>query len=194
MPLKLNPTWRNRRCGEDHIAKRLDRFLVVEHLVSSLNHIWKWVAEVGDSNHNPILIELKRGSQKPPNPFKFNASWIADNEFQEIVSSHWTSLPYEPHGQVAILFLENLKKIKQDTLAWAHGKKIRDARELVHIEKWIFEKTRRDEDGFSYPKARDDLVHLEKRRRSLLEEKEVAWRLKSRAIWLNYGDENNKLL
>ena len=39
VPLKLNPTWRNRRCGEEHIAKRMDKFLVTKHLVSLINFV-----------------------------------------------------------------------------------------------------------------------------------------------------------
>lgn len=31
--VKLNPPWQNRRSGEERITKRLDNFLVVEHLV-----------------------------------------------------------------------------------------------------------------------------------------------------------------
>ena len=34
--IKLNPTWRNRRVGEDRIAKRLHRFLIGDSLVCSL--------------------------------------------------------------------------------------------------------------------------------------------------------------
>lgn len=34
-PVKLNPTWRNRRSGEDQIAKRLDRFIVEEDIAFS---------------------------------------------------------------------------------------------------------------------------------------------------------------
>ena len=34
-PIKLNPTWRNGRVGEDRIAKRLDRFLVREDIAFS---------------------------------------------------------------------------------------------------------------------------------------------------------------
>lgn len=33
-PIKLKPTWRNRRSGEDRIAKRLDRFLLSESLAA----------------------------------------------------------------------------------------------------------------------------------------------------------------
>lgn len=74
--LKLNPTWRNHRCEEEHIAKRLERFLVAEHLVTLINLLRQWVARGDDFYHNPILIELKRGTQKPPIPFKFNATWL----------------------------------------------------------------------------------------------------------------------
>lgn len=34
-PIKLNPTWRNKRMGEDRIAKRLGRFLVGENIALS---------------------------------------------------------------------------------------------------------------------------------------------------------------
>ena len=33
--IKLNPTWRNRRVGEDKIAKRLDKFLIGDSLAYS---------------------------------------------------------------------------------------------------------------------------------------------------------------
>ena len=36
---KLLPTWRNRKAGDRYIAKRLDRFLVADHLVESMEKI-----------------------------------------------------------------------------------------------------------------------------------------------------------
>lgn len=35
-PIKLNPTWRNRRVGEDRIDKRFDKFLIGDSLACSL--------------------------------------------------------------------------------------------------------------------------------------------------------------
>ena len=32
--LKLTPTWRNNKCGEQAISKRLDRFLISKNLLS----------------------------------------------------------------------------------------------------------------------------------------------------------------
>lgn len=53
-PPKLNPTWRNRRVGEDRIAKRLDRFLVGEDLTSSTFQLRQWVDGGGELDHNPL--------------------------------------------------------------------------------------------------------------------------------------------
>jgi hypothetical protein len=37
--VKLNPTWRNMRVGEDIISKRIDRFLISEKLLETPLHI-----------------------------------------------------------------------------------------------------------------------------------------------------------
>ena len=34
-PIKIIPTWRNKRSGDQGVSKRLDRFLVLEHLIGS---------------------------------------------------------------------------------------------------------------------------------------------------------------
>ena len=43
--------------------------------------------------------------------------------------------------------------------------------------------------GFQSQVDKDTLVSLEKRRNSLLMDKEESWRLKSRATWLACGDD-----
>ena len=60
-PLKLKPTWRNNRCAEDRIAKRLDRFLVAEQIVDGPFQIRQWVGCGGASDHFPIFLDLKNG-------------------------------------------------------------------------------------------------------------------------------------
>jgi hypothetical protein len=44
--------------------------------------------------------------------------------------------------------------------------------------------------GFATPKSKEVLQNLEKRRRKLLDDREVVWFLKIHAICLEYGDEN----
>jgi hypothetical protein len=47
-PISLRPTWRNKHIGEDFIAKRIDRFLLVESLVESPLIFRQWVGMGGD--------------------------------------------------------------------------------------------------------------------------------------------------
>ena len=58
------------------MEKQLDRFLVVEALVVSLDLIHQWVDSGGDSDHNPIILERRGRGNKLPSHFKFNAKWI----------------------------------------------------------------------------------------------------------------------
>jgi len=45
-PVKLSPTWRNFRTGDEEVAKILDRFLVSEALLN-LSSNFRSVVEVG---------------------------------------------------------------------------------------------------------------------------------------------------
>ena len=63
-PIKLTPTWRNHRTGESHITKRLDRFLIVDTLMESIDRIHQWVGGFGDSDHNLILLPMVEKSHR----------------------------------------------------------------------------------------------------------------------------------
>ena len=62
----------------------------------------------------------------------------------------------------------------------------------MDIENHIKERYEGVGGGFDTLVAKEELVRLEKRRRTLLEEKEEAWILKNRSIWLNCGYEIKK--
>ena len=57
-PMKLTPTWRNNRCGEQAISKRLDIFLILENLLSGSLIVKTWAEVGGLSDHLPILLQL----------------------------------------------------------------------------------------------------------------------------------------
>jgi len=65
---KIKPTWRNNRTGEDSFARRLDRFLIKERLLSMGFRYRQWVGSRGISNHLPIYLEIGGGlnQQKAP--------------------------------------------------------------------------------------------------------------------------------
>ena len=42
--IHLSPTWRNKRIGDNQVAKRLDRFLVIDCLLMECDLVRQWVA------------------------------------------------------------------------------------------------------------------------------------------------------
>jgi hypothetical protein len=94
-PLKLRPTWRNMKIGEDKIEKRIDHFLVSESFVDGPFQFCQWVGNGGESNHFPIFLEVVGGPQKPPNPFKFNSEWLKHEGFIKLVKEKWRPFNHE---------------------------------------------------------------------------------------------------
>jgi len=191
-PVKIQATWRNRRAGENRVAKRLDRFLIGERFLDSLHFVRQWIESGGVSDHNPIMLELKSGGSKPSSPFKFNSAWLKCDDYIALVSSSWAPYRQEEHGHAAIHFMKNLIKIKAVTKEWAKKKRESEDQELRSIEANLGEYLMDVDGGFATVESRDRLLALEKRRQVLLEEKEARWRMKSRATWLKAGDENTK--
>lgn len=129
------PTWRNRRVGVRYIPKHLDRFLVADPLVNSMENIRQWVKNYGDSDHNLVMLEFAIGGVKPLSPFKFNRDWLNLEDFKKLVKELWIPHILGRHRSTAIHFVENLGRIEQATKKWAHAKRVNDDRELSFIER-----------------------------------------------------------
>ena len=71
-------------------------------------------------------------------------------------------------------------------------KRKREDSELQQIEIELFGIYNMDGGGMMNQTKKDELIQLEGRRITLSLEKEETWRLKSRAIWLECGDDNTK--
>ena len=84
-PSVIVPTWSNRRVGIDNISKRLDRLLVSADLLDLDLHIRQWVGCRGDSDHQPIFLQILSNNLKTHCPFKFNSHWLANEEFVSLL-------------------------------------------------------------------------------------------------------------
>ena len=133
-PVKLKPTWRNKRCGNARVAKRIDRFLVAERLVDSLFLVRQWVGSGGLSDHFPIFLEVKKGPINPPSPLKFNKSWLKEESFKHLFLSHWIPFGRDNDRSAALQFADNIKRLKVFIKEWAAAKRTRDEAELKSIE------------------------------------------------------------
>lgn len=70
----------------------------------------------GGSDQNPIMLKIRGCIHKPPSPFKFNATWILDPEFIELLKENWMHLNNQEGFKVGYMFMENLKRLKKVTL------------------------------------------------------------------------------
>eukprot|EP00253_Pinus_taeda_P006972 PITA_06972 len=188
-PTKLKPTWRNRRSGEDRIAKRLDRFLISEGLIQKVPLFRQWV-EVWNFDHFPIFLDLSFPPPKPPAPFKFNSSWLQDPSFVNLFKSTWIHPAQNANESKSFLFMENLKRLKKATISWAKERQKKQNEDLIKIREELKALESVDADGYSTQASKDRILSLEKSQNQILLAKEEEWRLKSRAIWLKSGDEN----
>ena len=69
-------------------------------------------------------------------------------------------------------------------------KKLQEDRELKQVEKDLSELLEKGGGGMLTQMDKDTLIRMEGRRNTLLLEKEETWILKSRATWMECGDEN----
>ena len=84
-PLKLEPTWRNKRGGDKAISKRLDRFMVAKNLVNEQLILQSMVEIGGNSDHPPIVLKIRVPEEKPPSPFKFNPQWLEEEDDKTLI-------------------------------------------------------------------------------------------------------------
>jgi hypothetical protein len=191
-PRKLLPTWRNMRSGEARVEKHIDRFLVAETLLEEAFQVRQWIGAGGISDHCPLWLVLEGGPKKPPSPFKFNATWLEDESFRDLVKKHWRPFDSRTGTPAGVHFAKNLKTIKALTIPWAKEKRQNEERELQATEEQLEAFYQEADEGLLTDITKNNIKTLEARRKQLLAEQEATWRLKSRAIWLEQGDENTK--
>ena len=84
------------------------------------------------------------------------------------------------------------KKIETCNVLWEKEKKLRKEFVLKKIETDLEAMQSLEGDGYESLGKKDKLIKMEAERRKILKDSEDQWRLKSRAIWLEAGDENSK--
>ena len=104
----------------------------------------------------------------------------------------WNHRPQNSLEHAGVHFYQNMKRIKEATISWAHAKRVNDDLILRNCDLAIDRLLHCSGMGFLDEQSKDELITLEKKRNIIFCEREELWRLKSRAIWLQCGDENTK--
>lgn len=86
---EMAPTWENGHAGEAYVAKRLDRFLMHEHLIAHFRDVHMEIISNFLSDHRPITLVWKKSMMRLGMPFKFNKKWLDDPKFNTLVRDTW---------------------------------------------------------------------------------------------------------
>lgn len=182
-------TWNNKRCGEEAISERLDRFLV-SFLWMGVN--WSTSSEIldwGGLDHWPIKLSTKSFIVLKNPSFKFQLMWLRDISLQDLMPIWWAEgkLAY---GWEMYSFVKILQYVKYKLKRWnkqcfgnLHSNKINAQVRLDNITRLIRNQMLalelQSEEKFSIK----DLEEWE------LSE-EIFSKQKSRIDWLQEGDGN----
>jgi hypothetical protein len=122
------PTWWNDRCGQEAIARRLDRVLLSRDLLSDVCHYRSWVKLPYIYDHAAVFFQLDLPPLYNYYPFKLNAKWLKDQDFVDLIFKIWKDPVFQfevgkQHkivwkqkflkSQTKVLFKENLAKNKE---------------------------------------------------------------------------------
>ena len=110
-PKQGNYARSNRRIEENHIAAKIDRFLIQSSLLLEGKLIKSQILANLVSDHKPILLRIQEEENLDPIPFRFSPLWITLLGFLEIISTTWKILIEESYDFVWDKKLNNTKKI-----------------------------------------------------------------------------------
>ncbi len=88
--------------------------------------------------------------------------------------------------------MDNLKRMKAASKLWSLQKKLKEEETLENVNSELSLLEDPGGNGYGTIESRARLQELEMERRRILQLREESWRLKSRAIWLQAGDDNTK--
>jgi hypothetical protein len=191
-PTKMVPTWRNGRAGQFAIARRLDRCLVPERTLSTMGLSRTWVEYPYISDHAPILIQLENALVYKAFPFKFNALWVQESEFKNLVHTIWSDPRFLLEGNCQQRLVWRLKELKLQTKIWSKEVSLKKKESMENWELEIEQLLYKLVEGSLSLEDDGKLQVLESNRNNLLREEEEAWRLRSRVTWIRSGDSNTK--
>jgi len=82
-------TWSNKRSGSQHIALRLDHFLISDNAIHLGGDFHASIVPQGGSDHWPIMLQWARPGTKSNRPFRFETFWFTNPNFKTVVKEAW---------------------------------------------------------------------------------------------------------
>lgn len=179
-------TWSNKRLGPNHIAARLDRFLVQASFLTSGLMASSKIFPNCTSDHKPISLELFMDGFLGPIPFRFSPLWIQQEGFNEVVSEVWNR---KIQGSPFFVWEEKLRALKRRLKEWAKALKTPAAKRKESIENLAALQSSMEDSVITQSLLQKE-VELQKSLHKASRDEEEYWRQKSINLWLQAGDKN----
>jgi hypothetical protein len=137
-------------------------------------------------DHKPLLVRfMKEREERVPfqKNFKFEASWLLDEEYDKIIEETWGENVQGPTAmQVA---QQKLSMCQTNLKRWSTGK-------FGHAEKLLKEKTKKLEllQQHEGPENVEAIQILKGEIEYILEQEDVRWKQRGKQNWYKNGDRN----
>ncbi|KAL5754887.1 hypothetical protein ACOSP7_023107 [Xanthoceras sorbifolium] len=178
----------NKKSFDQCIQERLDMSLCtlqwrIQFLEASIRHL-----DYESSDHRALIVEniskkVQNGSNSWQSRFHFEEAWLHDEEAKKIIENNWHHL----QGSSAVAsVLDNVGRVTSRLQTWNRDKRKTATLELKKLRGDLKELMGASRLDFSLIKSVEKKIDL------ILQDFEVFWRQRSRALWLRAGDRNSK--
>ena len=144
------------------------------------------------SNHCPIMLNTDPSEPKIPKTFRLEQMWLTDPSFPSMVEDSWQASARIPTASSSLSrFPRRLEALTETIRSWNKTQ----FGNVFHRKNRLVARLR----GIQMALARKPSAYLHSLESQLIQEYNTVlhqeylyWRLKSRIMWLNYGDANTK--
>ena len=121
-------TWSNKRSGSHNIKERLDRYLLQEGIAASFQSIKSHLIHASASDHKPVILNLDKGRNLGPLPFKYNKTWDLQEDFRTLIQNQWAK---EVIGSPHFVWEMKLKHLRAVIKQWAREAAISENKKKI---------------------------------------------------------------
>ena len=102
-------------------VKRLDHFVLKESLVDVSTSYKSWVLHNNIYDHFPVALHLDVNPLDTFRPFKFDHSWLKNEDFCHMIRAFWANIICPRNLNVMDIFIFKLKALKE-VVSWTKRK------------------------------------------------------------------------
>ena len=117
-------------------------------------------------------------------PKRFKEKWASHSECRQVIEGAWRQ---RVGGSPMFCLFQRIRNTRLALIKW-EKRAFGDTKVALQQKQWLLEELTRRNDPALMDRIRETKIEIN----NLLHQEELAWRQRSRAIWLSTGDKNTK--